>query len=270
MSLGMYPVVRAYIERGGIGKPVWASASYCRNMSPDSGKNRMLLYNPGIDADAGPHNINWRRWLGSAPRRTFSKERYFRWRKYKDYSGGLATDLLYHSLAPLVYVLGEQFPTRVTGSGGVYTYRDREVPDTFSMTIEYPGDYLVMLLSSMNSEAGLPHRICGQYGTIEFGGRGARVNAEPSRLKEFRERNNGLEKVTLETVSRPDMVSNWLDCIRTRGKTYMDAELGYKVMAAIRLGVDSYFDGRVGLFDPETRTPLTRAPKRQTFEGDGV
>src|SRR5690242_21176019 len=69
-------------------------------------------------------------WLGSAPKRPYNADRFFRFRKYWDYSGGIATDLFFHVVAPLNICWPEpQFPYRVMSSGGIYVFHDeREVP----------------------------------------------------------------------------------------------------------------------------------------------
>ncbi len=73
-------------------------------------------------------------WLGAkfklAPKRPYDADRFFRFRKYWDYSGGIATDLFYHVVAPLNICWDEpQFPAKVMGSGGIYVFKDeREVP----------------------------------------------------------------------------------------------------------------------------------------------
>ena len=62
-------------------------------------------------------------WLGGAPQRPFNADRFFRFRKYWDYSGGIATDLFYHVVAPLNICWGEaQFPHKVMASGGIYVF----------------------------------------------------------------------------------------------------------------------------------------------------
>ena len=58
--------------------------------------------------------LDWKAFLGSAPKRAFDPARYFRWRKYWDYSGGIATDLFYHTMSPLLMTIGAEFPIRVS------------------------------------------------------------------------------------------------------------------------------------------------------------
>jgi len=101
-----YWKAREAISKGRIGKPTWAHASYNRNA-------RVCLFNvhQKVDPTAGPDKtgedyINWDMWLGYewglAPRIPWTPDHFFRFRKYWPYNGGVATDLLYHKLAPLL------------------------------------------------------------------------------------------------------------------------------------------------------------------------
>src|SRR4030095_5627639 len=112
--------------------------------------------------------IDWKMWLGGAPKRDFVADRFFCFRKYWDYSGGIATDLFYHVVAPLNICWGEaQFPNRVTGSGGIYVFKDeREVPDTFTLTADCGKGHSLVLSSSMGNETHIPGLIRGHEGTI--------------------------------------------------------------------------------------------------------
>jgi hypothetical protein len=97
------------IADGRIGKVTWAHASYNRNA-------RTCLFNvhQKIDPTAGPDksgddHIDWDMWLGHkwglAPKIAWNPEHFFRFRKYWPYNGGVATDLLYHKLAPLLIAI---------------------------------------------------------------------------------------------------------------------------------------------------------------------
>mgnify|MGYP003693595457 CR=1 FL=1 len=85
-------------------------------------------------------------WLGHkwglAPKIPWNPEHFFRFRKYWPYNGGVATDLLYHKLAPLLIAVAGangEYPLRVNASGGLYIEKDgRDIPDTFLMTADYP------------------------------------------------------------------------------------------------------------------------------------
>jgi len=106
------------IADGMIGEMIMSQGSYHRN-SPDGEWNWPIDPNAGPDGK-GENFIDWKMWLGSAEDRPFDADRYFRFRKYWDYSGGIATDLFYHVVAPLNICWSEpQFPYKVMAGGGI-------------------------------------------------------------------------------------------------------------------------------------------------------
>ena len=70
-----------------------------------------------IDPDATEKTLDWKAFLGSAPKRPFDPARYFRWRKYWDYSGGIATDLFVHLVSWYHHALDLKAPHTVLASG---------------------------------------------------------------------------------------------------------------------------------------------------------
>ena len=254
------------IERGWIGPVLWAQNTYCRNSLYGE-------WNYTIDAEGTPDNIDWNRFLGTAPVRAFSAERFFRWRKYWDYSGGIATDLFYHRLAPLVLMMGKEFPRRVSGHGGIYVHREREVPDTYATVIEY-GSHYVNLSASMASSAGntaMPTTVYGHEGAISFQPGGISVKPEYQFASKFREA-TGEDVLHVEVEQgniSADHVADFLDCMRSRAKPVFDAHFGYQVMAAIRLGVDSYRRGRMIAYDPHGQRVIPVPESRPLYEGSG-
>src|SRR5260370_17229623 len=64
-----------------------------------------------IDEDARPgENLDWKAWLGPAPKRPWDADRCFRWRRYWDYSGGIATYLFIHRVSRIIKALDLKFP----------------------------------------------------------------------------------------------------------------------------------------------------------------
>ena len=150
------------IKDGLLGEVVWASGGFGRN------RNLRGEWNYAIDPEATDKTLDWKAFLGPAPKRAFDPERYFRWRKYWDYSGGIATDLFYHTVSPLLVAIGGDFPLRVTSSGGIYIQKDREVPDTFFMNVDYPA-WTMQLACSVASGVGAPLVIHGSQATLFIG-----------------------------------------------------------------------------------------------------
>jgi len=248
---------RKAIQDGMIGELLMSQGSYHRNSIEGE-------WNYKIDPAAGPSGkgddfIDWNMWLGSATKRPFSAERFFRFRKYWDYSGGIATDLFYHVVAPLNICWGEaQFPHKVMASGGTYVFKDgREVPDTFHLIAEFPKGHSLVLSSSMANSQHIPGLIRGHEGTImmvphgQFEGKVDYITATAER--QFKDKfvaKFGSNEVKLETDrTREDHMTNFLRCVRTREKTVLDAPTAYRAMTTIGMAVESYRQGKVLYFD---------------------
>jgi len=247
---------RKAIQSGMIGPLIMSQGSYHRNSVEGE-------WNWPIDASAGPEGkgddfIDWKMWLGSAPTRSFDADRFFRFRKYWDYSGGIATDLFYHVVAPLNICWGEpQFPYRVVGMGGIYAFKDgREVPDTFMLCADYAAGHSMVLSSSMANSTHIPGLIRGREGTItmvpngQFEGRVEFITVTPERISKnkFKDKYQTIE-MKLEVEPRENHMENFLRCVKTREKPVLDALTAYKAMVAIYMSVKSYREGKVLFFD---------------------
>jgi predicted dehydrogenase len=260
---------RKAIQDGMIGKLLMSQGSYHRNSEKGE-------WNWTIDPDAGPQAtgedfVDWKMWLGDAPARAWDADRFFRFRKYWDYSGGIATDLFYHVVAPLQICWGEaQFPRRVYGSGGNYVFTDdgREVPDTFMLTADYPKGHSLVLSSSMANDTHIPGLIRGHEGTIvmvpdgKFEGKVDFNTVTPQGIAKsaFKEKHGTIE-MKIETEPRETHMENFLRCVRTRQTPVLDADTAYRAMVPIGMSVQSYREGRVLYFDESAEKVVTAPPK---------
>ena len=115
MSDDSYETANKYVKDGTIGKVVLAQIDYSRNSrEPD------YLGTPA-DPDVKPGvNFDWNAWLGTAPKRPFDPERFFNWRRYWDYSSGIASDLFIHRVTRIIKSLGLTFPQRGVATGGKF------------------------------------------------------------------------------------------------------------------------------------------------------
>ncbi len=255
------------IDAGMLGQIVSCHGTYSRNVPSGD-------WNWKIDEDAGPTakgeaRIEWKQWLGAATHRPYEADRFFRFRKYWDYSGGIATDLHYHTVAPFHMAVKNEHPTRVAGMGGLWTYNDgREVPDTFLNVADYPSKFQILIQSSQNNAYGPQAMIRGQHATMLLGddweGRDftyIRIVPEKPFAAEFKKK-YGKDEIRIEGAGNEGdqkHVDNFFDCVHSRRQPNCNADLAGKVMTHIGLAVRSYREGKVFYFDPK-RERVTTSP----------
>jgi predicted dehydrogenase len=253
------------IQDGMIGQMILSQGSYHRNSIEGE-------WNWDIDAEAGPDGkgdnyIDWKMWLGSATKRPYDADRFFRFRKYWDYSGGIATDLFFHVVAPMNICWGEpQFPSRVMAGGGIYVFHDREVPDTFYLNGDYAKGHSLVLSSSMANSQHIPGLIRGHGATLtmvehgRFEGQTDHITLKAERtgrdgkyvVPELADKFKGETEIKIPVANTNPMVdhiNNFLSCIRTREKPTLDVETAARAQVLISMGVQAYRQGKVLYFD---------------------
>ncbi|HTT63678.1 MAG TPA: Gfo/Idh/MocA family oxidoreductase [Bryobacteraceae bacterium] len=266
-------VAKKYIADGAIGKMIMSQGSYHRNSKEGE-------WNWDIDAGAGPDGkdenyIDWKMWLGKAPKRPFDADRFFRFRKYWDYSGGIATDLFFHVVAPLNICWSEpQFPSRVAASGGIYVFKDeREVPDTFHLMAEFPQGHSLVLSSTMANSKHIPGLIRGHEGTIIMVDHGMfeyktdHITLLPERRvidDAYKAKFGSDAEIRIPVEEKNEMVAhitNFLDCMRTREKPTLDVDTGFHAQVTISMAVQSYREGRVLYWDEKNLKVVNKPVK---------
>jgi predicted dehydrogenase len=128
----VYQKARDVIRTGALGEINMVEAWLDRNTA-------LGAWQYSIPPDASPSNIDWDRFLGSAPKRPFEAMRLFRWRNYQDYGTGVAGDLFVHLLSGLHLATNSLGPSRVLATGGLRYWKDgRDVPDVMLALLDYP------------------------------------------------------------------------------------------------------------------------------------
>jgi predicted dehydrogenase len=252
--------VREHIQKNGIGKLVMINSSYCRNNTAGQWRDYGAWENISDPKQAG---IDWDLWLGHqhtcagqqlAPKRAWDPKRFFQFRCYWDYSGGVATDLFFHRLTQLLKATGLLYPERVVAAGGIWVFNrdhqipaergggpdDREVPDMYNTMIDYPGGPTVTLVGSMVNDTDVPAIIAGHDATIRFNNPEAPTEAiiEPQRRT-----GRIKERVVLkgEGSSQAKHRENFIKACRdAKVELYCPVSLALRTNVAITLGVKSY------------------------------
>jgi predicted dehydrogenase len=277
-SADIWAKAKKAIADGAIGQMLMSQGSYHRN-SVEGEWNYTIDPKAGPDAK-GDDYIDWNMWLGSqfklSPKRAYDADRFFRFRKYWDYSLGIASDLFYHVISPLNICWDEpQFPVKVMATGGIYVFKEkREVPDTFHLMAEYAKGHSLVLSSSMANDTHIPGLIRGHEGTIIMVDHGQFERSVPFiTVKPQVKRVRGKEAGAFDTVAiggekyaskfgvkdyqiqvdqfdaQTAHVKNFLQCIRTREKPRLDVETGAKAVVVINLAAQSYREGKTMYWD---------------------
>jgi len=193
MSSTLNQKAREIVESGELGQITMIRANSQRN-SPSGA----WLY--PIPPDADEETVDWEMFQGSAPPHEFSLDRFFRWRCYEDYSGGIATDLFVHLCTVVQHVMGAGAAAEVLAMGDLYRWKEsREVPDTLNALLRYREGFTVNLSATFNNNtsASSSFEILGTEGSLTVGytrmyqrkevvrdGNGWIVNAWPAEFEE--------------------------------------------------------------------------------------
>ncbi|MBS1787289.1 MAG: Gfo/Idh/MocA family oxidoreductase [Acidobacteria bacterium] len=252
MSDDSYETAQRMIKEGKIGRPVQAQIDYSRNHKGD-----FWVADPSeIDHDVKPGvNLDWNAFLGPAPKRPFDLDRFLHWRRYWDYSGGIATDLFVHRITRIIRALDLKFPERVVATGGKWEFRNSaaEIPDTFDMMLDYPEGLTVVVLSSMANAEPIPHVIRGHEATLEFTRTGFVIRPEGRMNRAgdkeiITHKKTGGEDITLHHRNLQGAIRNG-DAIKT------DVMTGYYGVVAVRMAIDAFRKNRYMKWDARRERP---------------
>jgi predicted dehydrogenase len=232
------------IRAGKLGKVVQAQIDYVRNYG-DAGPWRT-----GVEDGAPqPADLDWETWVKPAAPRPWNPHHYFEWRCYRDYSGGVATDLFVHRVTRLIAACGLAFPERVTGMGGIYTWPDgRDLPDSFELLAQYPAvegasnGLTLHVLGTMANDHGNTHCIRGTKATLEFTRTGWEIKDGESGEVTEKHRKTGGENVDPHH-------RNHHAAIREGADLNCPAVLGLYGVAVVRMANLSWFDGKTYAWD---------------------
>ncbi len=287
VSSMIYQKTRELIASGALGELNMVEAWLDRNTATGA-------WQYSIPPDASPANIDWDRFLGSAPRRPFEPTRLFRWRNYRDYGTAVAGDLFVHLLSGLHVATGSLGPNRVFATGGLRYWKDgRDVPDVMLAMLDYPATaqhpafnlaLRVNFKSSVASEQ-FGFRFVGSEGTL-MAGSTVTVSKVPREtepgytigtfskavqdefLKEYRKKYPPVEpsasgmRPQEEDVYAPPPGYDahrehhrvFYAALRSRKPVVEDGVFGFRAAGPALLSNTSYFENRICHWDPATMT----------------
>ncbi len=248
MSDDSYESARDIIKSGMLGQVMQAQIDYVRRYSADRGPWRT----EAKTGDPKPADLDWEAWLGPAWKRPWDARRYYDWRCYWDYSGGVSTDLFVHRVTRLIKACDLKEPLRGIGIGGIYKWNDgREVPDTFEMSLEYAGGPSVYCLGTMGNDRGIAHCIRGYEATLVFEDPGFNVysmkDGEKDKILHTHTKSGGEDQSLHHKNHHAAMRANDPSILKT------PPELGFYGVLAVDLANTSYKLKKYMTWDAEHR-----------------
>ena len=278
VSSVVYAKAKELLAAGAIGKLNMVSARWDRNSS-------IGAWNYSIPLDASPETCDWPRFEGTAPKMAFSAERFFQWRKWKDYGSGVAGDLFVHLFSGTHFITGAHGPTRAMATGGLRFWKDgRDADDVLLALFDYPEGFNLSLRVNFvdGGEESEGFLFTGSEGQMEIAGNTVTVTRTPLAsepgytVSTF---TNAMQKEYVEqyrkkyAVSHPegpppqsvekfsaapgyldsyDHFHNFFNSVRSRQPVVEDATFGFRAAGAALLSNLSAEKGSIIHWNPET------------------
>jgi predicted dehydrogenase len=258
-SNSLYGMAKQLVAQGMIGDCHYVRAFWYRSALA----NGAPAWRYTIPPDASESNTDWARFLGTAPKRSFDKQRYFQWRLYSDYSSGISTDLLVHQTDITNFVMGKTVPLSCMASGGVYRWTDpnddRDVADTLSAIYEYPDKFHINYSCYFgNDEFGYGEQFLGNEGTIQVLNRqilaftpqkfSGKPPAHVANRKETRIELPGNDNLAVEAHLR-----NLLDAIDGKAELVAPVEVGQQAAISGHMATLSLNSKKMVVWDDKAR-----------------
>jgi hypothetical protein len=180
-----------------------------------------------LPAEPVPPGLDWDMWLGPAPWRPYNKAMHpFRWRAYRDYSGGGMTDWGAHHIGGALFAAqlhDQPLPVAVTPPDGKEYDR---------MTCTYATGVKLYLGGAWDGPLGFK----GSLGEVPERGK-PRIPPPPTPIQGYR--------------GRGGIFGDFVHCVRTRQRPFRDIAIAHRAVATCHLCNIAFWLKRPLKFDPE-------------------
>lgn len=234
-------------------------------------------------------DTDWERWLLGKPYEPFDPWKYFEFRIFKAYSGGITSQWMSHGIGLVHFYTDTEIPDSMVANGGIFGWPDiRENPDTFQALATYEKEkFLYSYASSYANKFGDNTTIRGKEGTLyaHAGESGPRwffipehldlpagfdfykgledaVKSGVAELITVPEFNGTLPPTVISDDSKPHL-DNWIDCMRDRNpNTNGNIMTGYWHSIGIIMATQAYREGKKLYWDESKEKITDKPPKR--------
>jgi len=180
-------------------------------------------------------HLDWDEWQGPAPRLPLDPVRFFDWRNYPEYSGGIMADQGAHVFDGIHMLMNAGFPTAVNASAGRPHKPGVQLPESVVVAAEYPEDFVGVF--TINYAAMKYKGIYDQLNQLD--GDKARLDIGRESFHVFRQ---GEETAPILsgtshgfTKATEDHVDNFLKSVRNRTTPTATLERGFQAALVTQL-----------------------------------
>lgn len=196
--------------------------------------------------------VDWQQWLGPAPSAPQDPWRFFNWRDFSDYAGGIVMDQGAHIYDAIHMIMDAGYPSAVTAAAGKPHKPGVDLPESWVVTAEYPEDFLAVFTINYAAMRYPPpvdqlNAYDGDEARMDLGREFLRIfpRSEPETAVVNEEQPGGFGQATI------DHVKNFLECVRTRATPLAPVETGFQSALVLHLANLSFQHGRKLRWDRE-------------------
>jgi predicted dehydrogenase len=222
-SYDLYLKARRVVADGTLGTVRMVRSWWLNNdLQPPAGKLR------------GP--LDWEQWQGPAPRHPLDPARYFNWRSYADYSGGVMADQGAHVFDGIHMLMGAGYVSAVNASAGRIHRPKVDTPESVVVIAEYPEDFIACFSINYAAMRYKPRhdqltQLDGDRARLDIGRENFAVYRKGEEdLSALSEMSGGFDKATEAHVA------NFLECVRTRAVPSAPVEKGFAAVLVTQMG----------------------------------
>lgn len=206
-----------------------------------------LNYQKSLSQTQLAGKLDWNQWLGPAARHHMDATRFFNWYYFYDYSGGLMVGQAAHVIDAIHWFMNSTYPLTVTCAGGFVNLEGAEIPETTSMAIDYPENYLAVFTVGYKAMHYAPAndqmaQFHGSRARLDMGREGYAQYLQSDAVEIF----PTVEKKqpgSFEGAARAH-IRNFMECVRSRKDPNATVEMGQQTSVVLAMAVESMRSGR--------------------------
>jgi predicted dehydrogenase len=200
--------------------------------------------------------LDWEQWLGPAPKRPFDPVRFFNWYWFWDYSGGLLIGQAAHVIDAIQWFMNSSDPVAVTCAAAAPGIPGAEAPETCTMAVEFPENYLAVFTLGYQAMRYHPFhdqliQLHGAQGRLDVGREWYAMYPE-SKVLDLRPSLEMRNPGSFAGATRAH-IRNFLDCIRTRQEPNATVEMGQATNIVLCMAMEALRTGRRIRWNPALR-----------------